>query len=73
MQEALFLLLADAGIEVKVSGRGYRPALSLPGFEAPLPEGRFPGFGAGLGFGLGAGAGAGAGAGLSWPLGGGSG
>jgi ATP phosphoribosyltransferase len=36
MQEALFKLLGDAGIAVRLSGRGYRPTLSLPGFEAKM-------------------------------------
>ncbi|MXX33915.1 MAG: ATP phosphoribosyltransferase [Gemmatimonadetes bacterium] len=36
MQEAVLALLGDAGIDVRVGGRNYRPLLSWPGFEAKL-------------------------------------
>ena len=36
MQEGVFALLRDAGIEVKVGSRGYRPSLNLPGIEAKI-------------------------------------
>ncbi len=36
MQEAVFALLAGAGIAVRVGSRNYRPALSWPGFQAKL-------------------------------------
>lgn len=36
MQENLFRLLGEAGIEVSVDDRGYRPRISLPGYEAKL-------------------------------------
>jgi ATP phosphoribosyltransferase len=36
MQEAVFALLAEAGIRVRVGGRAYRPAIDLPGFEVKL-------------------------------------
>jgi len=36
MQDGVFRLLGDAGIEVHAGGRGYRPSLSLPGFEVKL-------------------------------------
>lgn len=36
MQQGVFQLLADAGIQVKVDERGYRPTLSLEGIEAKL-------------------------------------
>src|SRR6187549_827334 len=36
MQEAVVRLLADAGIELSADERGYRPRLSLPGFETKL-------------------------------------
>jgi len=36
MQEGVFKLLADAGIRVRDSGRGYRTDLSLPGFETKI-------------------------------------
>lgn len=36
MQEGVFALLADAGIRVKAGSRGYRPSVSLPGFEAKI-------------------------------------
>ncbi len=36
MQDNVLALLADAGIQVTFDRRGYRPSLSLPGFEAKL-------------------------------------
>ncbi len=36
MQGAVFALLADAGIDVHLGSRNYRPVLSWPGFEAKL-------------------------------------
>ena len=36
MQEGVFALLADAGIHVTAGARGYRPSVSLPGFEAKV-------------------------------------
>jgi len=36
MQEGVFALLADAGINVHAGSRGYRPTVSLPGFEAKI-------------------------------------
>ena len=36
MQEGVFALLADAGVRVKAGSRGYRPSVSLPGFEAKI-------------------------------------
>ncbi len=36
MQKSVFDLLADAGIRVQATSRGYRPALSLPGFETKI-------------------------------------
>lgn len=36
MQENVLQLLADAGIRLTFDRRGYRPTLSLPGFEAKL-------------------------------------
>ncbi len=36
MQEGLFRLLADAGLQVRTDARGYRPTLPLPGFEAKI-------------------------------------
>ncbi len=36
MQEGVLALLEDAGINVRVGGRNYRPVLSWPGFEAKL-------------------------------------
>ena len=36
MQAGILDLLAGAGIHITVSARGYRPSLSLPGFEAKL-------------------------------------
>ena len=36
MQEGVTGLLADAGIRVRAPGRGYRPSMSLDGFEAKI-------------------------------------
>lgn len=36
MQEGVFALLADAGIDIRLSVRGYRPTVSLPGFETKM-------------------------------------
>lgn len=36
MQDNVFTLLAEAGIDVAVGRRSYRPRLSLPGFEAKI-------------------------------------
>ena len=36
MQEAVFTLLAEAGIGMRMGGRAYRPVIELPGFEAKL-------------------------------------
>jgi ATP phosphoribosyltransferase len=36
MQEGVLRLLADAGIEVRLTQRAYRPSVSLPGFEAKV-------------------------------------
>jgi ATP phosphoribosyltransferase len=36
MQEGVFRLLADAGIQVHADARGYRPRLSVPGFETKI-------------------------------------
>ena len=36
MQEALFGLLRDAGVRVRLGQREYRPAISLPGFQVKL-------------------------------------
>lgn len=36
MQEGVLRLLADAGIRVSLASRGYRPSVSLPGFEAKI-------------------------------------
>eukprot|EP01113_Clastostelium_recurvatum_P011168 TRINITY_DN1563_c0_g1_i3.p1 TRINITY_DN1563_c0_g1~~TRINITY_DN1563_c0_g1_i3.p1 ORF type:complete len:778 (+),score=196.59 TRINITY_DN1563_c0_g1_i3:2791-5124(+) len=36
MEKNIFKLLADAGIDLKVSARGYRPTISIPGFEVKL-------------------------------------
>ncbi|MEM9374406.1 MAG: ATP phosphoribosyltransferase [Planctomycetota bacterium] len=36
MQERVFGLLKDAGIDLRISSRGYRPKLSLPGFDAKI-------------------------------------
>jgi ATP phosphoribosyltransferase len=36
MQQSVFDLLADAGIRIIASSRGYRPNISLPGFETKV-------------------------------------
>lgn len=36
MQEGVFRLLADTGIEVRVESRGYRASVNLPGVEAKI-------------------------------------
>lgn len=36
MQEGVFKVLSDAGIQVRIGSRGYRPTLSLPGFETKI-------------------------------------
>ena len=36
MQSGVFALLADAGIDVRLGSRNYRPVLSWPGFETKL-------------------------------------
>ena len=36
MQEGVFSLLAEAGIRVRLGARGYRPTLSLPGFDTKI-------------------------------------
>ncbi len=36
MQEQLFKLLGDAGMQVRTTARGYRPALVIPGFTDPV-------------------------------------
>lgn len=36
MQEGVLALLGDAGIQVRVGARGYRPSLSIPGFDAKI-------------------------------------
>ena len=36
MEQAVLTLLADAGIRVRPSARGYRPDVSLPGAEAKM-------------------------------------
>ena len=36
MQDGVFALLAEAGIDVQRGGRDYRPSLALPGFDAKL-------------------------------------
>lgn len=36
MQEGVFRLLAEAGIQVDLSARGYRPRLNLPGVETKI-------------------------------------
>ena len=40
MQEGVFSLLGDAGIRVKVDARGYRPTVSLNGFETKILDQR---------------------------------
>lgn len=36
MQEGVFKLLADSGVQVRAGVRGYRPTLSLPGYETKI-------------------------------------
>jgi ATP phosphoribosyltransferase len=36
MQEGIFSLLAAAGIKIRTGNRGYRPQISLPGFDAKI-------------------------------------
>lgn len=36
MKDGVFSILAEAGIRVKVSDRGYRPAVNLPNFEVKI-------------------------------------
>lgn len=36
MQEGVFTLLREAGINVRAGSRGYRPSLSIPGFEVKI-------------------------------------
>jgi len=36
MQDGVFALLADAGIQVRLSERGYRPTISLAGFDTKI-------------------------------------
>ncbi len=36
MQDGIFTLMADAGIQVRAGGRGYRPHVSLPGIDAKI-------------------------------------
>jgi ATP phosphoribosyltransferase len=36
MQEGVFALLADAGVHIKASARGYRPSVSLAGLDAKI-------------------------------------
>lgn len=36
MQDGVFALLSDAGIQVRAVGRGYRPHVSLPGIDAKI-------------------------------------
>jgi ATP phosphoribosyltransferase len=36
MQDGVFSLLGDAGIQVRLSERGYRPTISLPGFDTKI-------------------------------------
>jgi hypothetical protein len=36
MEQSVFALLSDAGIRIRASSRGYRPEISLPGFEAKV-------------------------------------
>ena len=38
IQDAVFGLLNAAGIEIRLGARGYRPELSLPGFEAKVQK-----------------------------------
>lgn len=36
MQESVFALLAEAGVQVRAGSRGYRPVVPLPGIEAKI-------------------------------------
>lgn len=36
MQEQVFALLRDAGIQVRIGARGYRPTISLPGYQTKI-------------------------------------
>ena len=36
MQEGILRLMGEAGIGVRLSARGYRPAVSLPGVDAKI-------------------------------------
>jgi ATP phosphoribosyltransferase len=36
MQEGVFALMRDAGMDVKVGSRGYRPVIALPGVDAKI-------------------------------------
>lgn len=36
LEEGVFQLLKDAGIEIKATSRGYRPTISLPGFDTKI-------------------------------------
>lgn len=36
MQEGVFALLGEAGIEVRIGSRGYRPQVSIPGIDAKI-------------------------------------
>lgn len=36
MQDNIFQMLSDAGIQLKHGSRGYRPSISLPGFETKI-------------------------------------
>lgn len=36
MQKSVFALLGEAGIQIQASSRGYRPTISLPGFETKV-------------------------------------
>lgn len=36
MQEGVFALLADAGVRLRAGARGYRPVVSLPGWDAKI-------------------------------------
>lgn len=38
MQEGVFRLLRDAGLEPKIGAREYRPTVALPGFEAKIQK-----------------------------------
>lgn len=36
MQQGVFALLSDAGVQIKAGPRGYRPSVSLPGLDAKI-------------------------------------